>query len=198
MTEPKDSLPLFGKVVLLIGIGLVLFGCGLCLGAAAATILTRQALPRASSAPAGSALDNPAPPGTAVVAGDLELQVVGVIRPADDIVAEGNMFNPRPGPGNEMMLVTLSVTCRPEEDDTCTFAPVLEFLLVSPIGVHRPEWLVAGLPNPLHGGEISSGETVSGDVLFEVGEKETGLVLVYSESLGDEVAYLEVPPGDAD
>ncbi len=191
MTEPKNSLPFFGKVILLIGVGLVLFGCGLCLGATAATVLTRQALPRTSSAPAGSALDNPAPPGTAVAAGDLELQVMGVIRPADDIVAEGNMFNPRPGPGNEMMLVTLSVTCRPEEDDTCTFAPVLEFLLVSPIGVHRPEWLVAGLPNPLRGGEISSGETISGDILFEVGKGETGLVLVYSESLGDEVAYLE-------
>ena len=191
MTEPKNSLPFFGKVILLIGIGLVLFGCGLCLGATAATILTRQGLPRTSSAPAGSTLDHPAPPGMAVAVGDLEIQVVGVIRPADDIVAEGNMFNPRPGPGNEMMLVTLSVTCRPEGDDTCTFAPVLEFLLVSPIGVHRPEWLVAGLPNPLRGGEISSGETVSGDILFEVGKEETGLVLVYSESLGDEVAYLE-------
>jgi len=169
----------------------VLFGCGLCLGAAAATVLTRQGLPRTSSAPAGSALDHPAPPGTAVAVGDLEIQVVGVIRPADEIVAEGNMFNPRPGPGNEMMLVTLSVTCRLEEGDTCTFAPVLDFLLVSPRGVHRPEWLVAGLPNPLFGGEISSGETVSGDILFEVGKEETGLVLVYSESLGDEVAYLE-------
>ena len=198
MTEPKDSLPIFGKVVLLIGVGLVLFGCGLCLGAAAATVLTRHGLPRTPSAPAGSTLDHPAPPGMAVAVGDLELRVVDVIRPADDIVAEGNMFNPRPGPGNEMMLVTLSVTCRPEGDDTCTFAPVLEFLLVSPIGVHRPEWLVAGLPNPLRGGEISSGETVSGDILFEVGKEETGLVLVYSESLGDKVAYLEVPPGGAD
>jgi|GEM_PF-2100250 len=195
MTEPQNSLPSFGKVILLIGVGLVLFGCGLCLGAAAATVLTRQGLPRTSSAPAGSTLDHPAPPGTAVAAGDLEIQVVGVIRPADDIVAEGNMFNPRPGPGNEMMLVTLSVTCRPEEDDACAFAPVLDFLPVSPIGVRRPEWLVAGLPNPLHGGEISSGETVSGDILFEVGKEETGLVLVYSPSLGDEVAYLEVPPG---
>jgi len=191
MTEPKNSLPFFGKAILLIGVGLVLFGCGLCLGAAAATVLTRQGLPRTSSAPAGSALDHPAPPGTAVAVGDLEIQVVGVIRPADEIVAEGNMFNPRPGPGNEMMLVTLSVTCRLEEGDTCTFAPVLDFLLVSPRGVHRPEWLVAGLPNPLFGGEISSGETVSGDILFEVGKEETGLVLVYSESLGDEVAYLE-------
>jgi hypothetical protein len=50
----------------------------------------------------------------------------------------------------------------------------------------------------LSSGEISSGETVSGDLLFEVGKEETGLVLVYSESLGDETAYLEVPPGDAD
>ncbi len=191
MTEPKNSLPFFGKVILLIGVGLVLFGCGLCLGATAATILTRPGLLRTSSAPAGSALDHPAPPGTAVAVGDLELRVVDVIRPADDIVAGGNMFNPEPEPGNEMMLVTLSITCRPEEDDTCTFAPVLEFLLVSPIGVHRPEWLVAGLPNPLRGGEISSGETISGDILFEVGKGETGLVLVYSESLGDEVAYLE-------
>jgi hypothetical protein len=198
MTAPQNALPSVGKALLLIGIGLVLFGCGLCLGAVATAALTRPSLPRTSSAPIGSALDHPASPGTAVVVGDLEIRVVGIIRPADDIVAEGNMFNPRPGPGNEMMLVTLSVTCRPEEDDTCTFVPVLDFLLVSPIGVHRPEWLVAGLPNPLRGGEISSGETASGDVLFEVGKKETGLIVVYSRSLGDEVAYLEVPPGNAD
>jgi hypothetical protein len=197
MTEPQNALPSAGKAILFIGIGLVLFGCGLCLGATAATVLTRPGLPRTFSAPAGSALDNPAPPGTAIAVGDLEIQVTGVVRPADDIVAGGNMFNPEPEPGNEMVLVTLSVTCQTEEDDTCAFAPSLDFLLVSPQGVHRPEWLVTGLPNLLSGGEISSGETVSGDMLFEVGKGETGLVLVYTESLGDEVAYLGLPPGDA-
>jgi hypothetical protein len=194
MTAPQNALPSVGKALLLIGIGLVLFGCGLCLGAVATAVLTRPSLPRTSSAPIGSALDHPAPPGTAVVAGDLKIRVTDVIRPADDIVA-GSIFNPQPGPGNEMMLVTVSITCHPEEGDTCPLAPVLDFLLVSPQGVHRPEWLVSGLPNLLSSGEISSGETVSGDLLFEVGKEETGLVLVYSESLGDEVGYLEVSPG---
>ncbi|MBC7227092.1 MAG: DUF4352 domain-containing protein [Thermoflexales bacterium] len=191
MNNPKDR-RLLGKALLLLIIGAVLFACGLCLGAAATAVLTRPGLPSLSSGPAGSALDHPARPGTAVVAGDLEIRVMDSIRPADDIVAEGSTLNPRPGPGNEMILVTVSLTCRPEEE-TCAFVPALDFLLVSSMGVHRPKWLVVGLPNPLRGGEMQAGETVSGDIVFEVGKEETGLVLVYTESFGSNTVYLEVP-----
>lgn len=200
MTRFQEPLPFIGKIVLLIGSGLILFACGLCLGAAVTAILTRpESFIPSSSGPAGSSLDRPAPPGTVVLAGDLEIQVIGTVRPADEIVAEGGFINPRPGPGNEMMLVTVSITCRPAEDvETCAFVPVMEFLLVSPIGVHRPEWLVVGLPDPLEGGEVQAGETVSGDIVFEVGEQEGGLVLVYSETFGGKVAYLEIPSGNTD
>ncbi len=194
MNEFTKSVPPIGKIFLLIGIGGILFGCGLFLGAAVTTILTRSAPRLFSSGPTGSALNHPAPLGTAVLAGDLQIQVIDTVRPADDVVAEGNLFNPRPSPGNEMMLVTISITCRPAEgDDVCIFAPALDFFLISPIGVHRPEWLVSGLPDLLMGGEMQNGETVSGDMVFEVGEKEFGLILVYAESLGSEVAYLEIP-----
>lgn len=91
-------------------------------------------------------------------------------------------------------MVTLSITCHPEEvEDTCAFIPALDFLLVSPAGVHRPKWLVVGLPNPLRGDEMQAGETISGDMVFEVGKDETGLVLVYAEAFGDNTVYLEVP-----
>lgn len=200
MNEPIRSVPLTGKILLLIGIGGILFACGFCLGAAVTAILTRpEPFIPSSSGPAGSSLDHPAPPDTVVRAGDLEIQVIGTVRPADEIVAEGGVINPRPGPGNEMMLVTVSITCRPAEDvETCAFVPVMEFLLVSPIGVHRPEWLVVGLPDPLEGGEVQAGETVSGDMVFEVGEQAGGLVLVYSEIFGGEVAYLGIPSGNTD
>lgn len=193
MSKSIKSAPLIGKILLVVGLCGTLFACGLCVGAAAVALLTRQAS-FFSSGPAGSSLDHPAPPGTVVLAGDLEIQLVDTVRPADDIVAKGGLLNPRPGPGNEMMLVNVSITCRPAEDvETCAFVPVLEFLLVSPIGVHRPEWLVSGLPDPLEGGEVQAGETVSGDMVFEVGKGESRLVLVYAESLGNEVVYLEVP-----
>lgn len=196
--ESIRSVPLIGKILLLASVGGALFGCGLSLGVLVTTLLTRYGpFILSSSGPAGSSLDHPAPPGTVVLAGDLEIQVIGTVRPADDIVAKGGILNPRPGPGNEMMLVTVSITCRPaEEVETCAFVPVMEFLLVSPIGVHRPEWLVVGLPDPLEGGEVQAGETVSGDMVFEVGEQEGGLVLVYSETFGGKVAYLEIPSGN--
>lgn len=193
MSGYRDSLPLTGKILLLVLTGGILFGCGLLVGAAVVAILTRPVPLRSPSGPAGSALSHPARPGVAVRAGDMEIRVTDTLRPADDVVAKGNMFNPRPGPGNEMMLVTVSVTCYPEEgDDTCTFAPVMDFLLVSPVGVHRPEW-VAGLPHLLQGGEMAAGETLSGDLVFEVGKEETGLVLVYAGSWRGETAYFEVP-----
>lgn len=103
MSRLSESLPFIRKIALLLIIGAVLFACGLCLGAAATAILTRPGPPGLSSGPAGSALDRPARPGTPVVAGDLEIQVTGAVRPADDIVAEGGILNPRPGPGNEMI-----------------------------------------------------------------------------------------------
>ncbi len=192
MTRSQQPLPFVGKIVLLIGVGIILFACGLCLGAAGTVLLTRPAS-FLSSGPVGSSLDHPAPPGTVVLAGDLEIRVIDALRPADEMVAKGGLLNPRPGPGNEMMLVTISITCRPEEEDTCTFIPAMDFLLVSPIGVHRPKWLVTGLPDPLEGGEVQAGETVSGDMVFEVGKRESGLVLVYAETLGSGIAYLEVP-----
>lgn len=199
MSKTGFPSPRILTILLLLGVGGILFACGLCLGAGATALLTRPASFFSPSGPAGSSLDHPAPPGTVVPVGDLEIRVIGAIRPADDVVAKSSTLNPRPGPGNEMMLVTVSITCRPaEEVETCAFVPVMEFLLVSPIGVHRPEWLVVGLPDPLEGGEVQAGETVSGDIVFEVGEQEGGLVLVYSEIFGGKVVYLELPPGNTD
>ncbi len=192
MISSQESRSLIVKIALFAGAALVIFGCGLCLGATVTAILTYQKPFAFSPGSAGSSLDHPAPPGTAVLADDLEIRVTGTVRPADDIVAEGSLLNPRPGPGNEMMLVTVSLTCRLEEKDTCTFIPAMDFLLVSPVAVHRPKWLVTGLPHLLESGEVSAGETVSGDLVFEVAKEETGLVLVYADIFGDRVVYLQV------
>lgn len=71
MTRSQEPLPFVGKIVLLIGVGLILFACGLCLGAVGTVLLTRPASFLPSSGSAGSSLDHPAPPGTAVLAGDV-------------------------------------------------------------------------------------------------------------------------------
>ncbi|MCS7178756.1 MAG: hypothetical protein RML46_08525 [Anaerolineae bacterium] len=190
----QTSLPSAVSIALLAGAALALFSSGLCLGAGVTWTLMHPEPRPGLPGPAGSALDHPARPGAAVVAGDLEIRVTGAVRPADDTVMKGSMLNPRPGPGNEMILISLSITCRPTEDnDPCNLIPALDFLLASPAGVHRPKWLVTGLPNLLPSGEVATGETVLGDLVFEVGKEETRLVLVYTESWGSHTAYLAVP-----
>ncbi len=74
MSARRNPLPLTGKILLLAGAGLILFGCGLLLGAGVGAVLVRPLSLRSPSGPAGSALNHPAPLGTAVVAGDLEIR----------------------------------------------------------------------------------------------------------------------------
>ncbi|MGB9870556.1 MAG: hypothetical protein ACPLYD_02715 [Anaerolineae bacterium] len=46
-----------------------------------------------------------------------------MLRPADDGLTEGNMFNPRPEQ-REMILITVAIPCQSEEkDDICALAP---------------------------------------------------------------------------
>jgi hypothetical protein len=144
--------------------------------------------------PSGSSRSNPAPSGSEVTIGDLTLSVEDATRPANDVVAEGNPFNPTPEPGNEFIRVTISATCEKAEDETCSVGPAWNLALIGSAGVtHDPMWAVSGVEGQLQQSEFYGGATVSGSLFFEVGEDETDLVLRYETILGTNQAFLALP-----
>jgi hypothetical protein len=154
----------------------------------------QEAATEPTTPPSGASRSNPAPVGSEVTVGDLTLAVDDATRPADEIVAEGNMFNPTPEPGNEFVRVTISATCEKAEDETCSVGPAWNLALIGSAGVtHDPLWAVSGVDGQLEQTEFYGAASVSGSLFFEVGQDETQLVLRYEDILGLSKAFLALP-----
>lgn len=143
--------------------------------------------------PTGSSRSNPAPAGSEVEIGDITLAVQNVIDPADDIVAEANMFNDEPAEGNKYLMIEMSITCNKGTDETCNISPRIEYELVGSSGIVHDAEYVAGIEGMLEDGEMFGGATMLGKIAFQVGKNETDLVLIYTEFLGMDKAYLALP-----
>ncbi len=146
-----------------------------------------------TTAPLGSSRSNPAPVGAEVTIDDMTMKIIEVTRPADDIVAAGNMFNATPEPGNEYIMVTISGVCNKSSDVTCQLNSYFDFKLTGSSGsVRDPEMVVAGVAGLLEDAEFFGGATVTGGMIFEVAQDETDLILIYEPLLGMSKAYLAV------
>jgi hypothetical protein len=148
-----------------------------------------QPAPTATPGPTGSAQSNPAPFGTPVSINNMTLKVTGLIRPADDLVAQGNMFNAAPEAGKEYVFVNLSATCNRNANETCQIND-FDFQIVGSSGQSQDaEIFLAGVSGLLEDGDFDGGTTKTGSVAFIVEKSETNLILIYAPFLGDE-AYL--------
>jgi len=156
----------------------------------AATATKRPTL-TPTTAPLGSSRSNPAPVGAEVTIDDMTFKVVELTRPADDIVAAGNMFYDKPEPGNEYAMVTISVTCNKSSDETCRVS-YLDFKLIGSSGIVREPEIVAGVTGLLKSSKFFGGVTVTGKIIFEIAQDETNLILAYKPFLGVSEAYLAV------
>ena len=144
----------------------------------------------------GSSRSNPAPPGSEVKAISVLLQVTGLTRPADEMIAAAASENPTPEPGSEYILVHLLFTCDLPSDSTCHIYPGDELSLVGSGGVVRnPALSLHGLTEMLHEVEFYGGSQVSGYVPFLLPAEETDLILVYKPPMGLGLveAYLALP-----
>ena len=65
---------------------------------------------------------SPAALGTPVFIDHMSLKVTGLVRPADALVAKGNMFNATPAAGQEYIFVNLSATCKLSPGQPCTIS----------------------------------------------------------------------------
>jgi hypothetical protein len=143
--------------------------------------------------PSGQTRSNPAPAGSQITLGDVTLEVTGLTRPADDIVREGNIFNPQPDDGMEYILVRVALTCNKDTDQTCAVAPLIDLHLVGSRGVeYQPRLLLAGVSGVMEGGEWFGGETLQAFLPYLIGQEEGTLILIYQPLWSSSGAYLRV------
>lgn len=141
-----------------------------------------------TEAPIGTSRDNPAPLNTPVEVPNYTMTLTSVTRPANDIVAAGNMFNSPPDEGYEYVMVEVTVTCKQDE---CAFSSYNLGVVGSESVVYDPEF-VSGVDGMLESGEMLEGGTLTGKLFFIVKQGETDLVLRWEPLIGDE-AFMEIP-----
>ena len=156
--------------------------------AVASKKLYPSARPTDTPEPGGFALSNPAPFGSEVTINEMSLKVTGLIRPADGMAEQGNMFNTVPEARKEYVFVNLSATCNRSGDKTCNINDFDFKMVGSSRQSHEAEIYLAGVSGMLGDGDFLGGATKSGYIAFIVDKSETNLILIYAPFLGY-VAY---------
>lgn len=134
---------------------------------------------------------NPAPVGTGVLVDNLKIVVIEKVRPADDLVAKGNMFTDTPVAGQEYMFVKISATCELAEDKQCNF-DTYNFKTLGSDGIVKDFKQVTGVDGLVKYTTYNGGYTLTGILSFLVNKNDTKILLVYQPSSGDS-AYLAIP-----
>ncbi len=142
--------------------------------------------------PPGTSPGNPAPVGYGVNADNMRFVVSGLVRPADGLVASGNMFNSQPGGHQQYIFVSLQVTCEQSIDQQCQLRLYNMTLLGSDGILAYPERLTTGVDNLLENTDFSRGAIISGYVPFIISIGDSRLLLIY-ESLSGERYFLALP-----
>lgn len=151
--------------------------------------------PTSTPTPDGSSPEMAIPFGVEGVTRDFNLLIDEIERPADATIEEGNEFNSDPEPGNEYMMVKLTVTCTKASDETCSVSPSIDVEMFGSQGVIRePKGFIVGVPGIWESTEFFGGRSVSGWLVFEVGQEETDFVLKFEPLFSLTPAiYLAVP-----
>jgi hypothetical protein len=142
----------------------------------------------------GTSRSNPAPVGSEVTTDDMAFKILSVIRPADDIIEAGNMFNTEAESDQEYVLLELQITCKKSVDDQCIISSFWNVSLVGSSGIgYDPELFVTGVDGLLESIEFYGDATVSGYIPFIIKQSDTDLILVYEPLLFGDTVYLAVP-----
>ncbi len=156
---------------------------------------TRASQPTGTSPAPGSSKDNPVQIGTPTNAKEFSIAVNRVVRPANKVVAAGNMFNKKPESGQEYVQVFVTITCTADAKTKCSTSPY-DFKMSGSKGiVYKPEIFVAGVDGMLERTEFYGGAKLEKKSLFFlVGQGEANLVLEFEAGLFfRESAFFAVP-----
>ena len=123
--------------------------------------------------------------GQPLTVGSVEVQVNEMLRPADTLVIHADSY-PSIEPSEQFAMVDVSATCRADAGETCNVTEMNFSLLGDSQKTYYPEFAMtlAGLNGLFDGGQIPSGETWSGDVVFVLDRDAVGLTLRYSSFPG--------------
>lgn len=140
----------------------------------------------------GVTRDEPFPKDTTIDIGDgMQVTILEVIRPADDVVRQGNMFNDTPVPNvQEYVMVKLHVECTKSSNEKCTFNSY-EFKTVGADGqVHDPA-SVAGIPQEFEPfAEFFGGSALDGNIVFLVTQGDPEVVLFHDPLIFGDPIYI--------
>ena len=154
---------------------------------------TDPPLPTATvtSGPRGVTRDQPHPIDAVIdISGDMKVSIVEVVRPANDVVQQGNMFNDTPVPNQEYIMVKLHVECVKSSNDKCTFDRY-EFKTVGADGQVRDQASVAGVPGEFESyAEFFGGSSLDGNIVFVATQNDPNVVLFYEPFLFGDPVYI--------
>ena len=145
----------------------------------------------ATEAPLGITRDHPYPAGAVVDIGNsMQLSIVAVTRPANDVVSNGNMFNETPQPNIEYALVRIHVQCTKSTNDKCSFS-AFQLKTVGIDGTIRDIPFVAGIPEEMEMSvEFFGGSSIEGNLAFLVPAGDATAVLIYEPILFGDPVYI--------
>jgi hypothetical protein len=123
--------------------------------------------------------------GQALTVGAVDVAANAFLRPADSLVIHADSY-PLAEPTEQYAKVDVSVTCRAPNGESCTVTES-NFGLQSDSGkTYFPEFAMSfdGVYGLFEGGQMASGESQSGGVIFVVDRDATGLTLRFSSFPG--------------
>jgi hypothetical protein len=170
---------------------LILQACSSNIAVANTPATTKVVLSTATTPPVTPQID-PVPFGSDVNVDQMKFVITGAIRPADEIVSSGDMFNTQPREYQHYIFVTLNVTCEMATDQQCHLSLPNIRLLDSRGVLKYPQWFLSGVEGIFKDTDFQGGTTVSGNVPFIISIGASGLLLIY-ESLSGDNYYLSLP-----
>ncbi len=140
----------------------------------------------------GNTRDKPLPRNSVLdIGGNMEVMITNVQRPANDIVAQGNMFNDTPIPNvQEYMIVKLHVECKKPTNEKCVFTDS-EFKTVGADGKVHDQSFVAGVPQTFEPfAEFFGGASLDGNIVFLVNQGDSSVVLFHDPLIFGDPIYV--------
>ncbi len=166
-----------------------LFGLLLALGLQSCGVNGLFSPPTATALP-GRSQANPVQVGSEVAADGMRFMLTGAIRPADDLVLAGDMFNQQAGQYKHYVFASLDVTC--EKPEPCRLDVFKFKLLGSDDVVHYPEAYLVGVDGLLISTDFQNGSSLVGNLAYIVNIGTSHLVLMYGAVSGEKI-YLALP-----
>ena len=145
------------------------------------SLVTPLGLPTVSNPDCCWFITSPAPIGQSVpLAGTVSVGVIGVTRPATDIVLAGSPENPTPAQGSEYLLANVSLECITPQEDQCDVSMGVQFHVTDAAGaIYEEVPDLLGIPNQFRVSQQDGGSIAQGSLAFIVPVTANALVLEF-------------------